>query len=107
MSEQFTPTTEEVLGMLGSYLYEYGAGCDMNLPGNSPDEIVDRWLARRDAEVAAKALEDAASAWQINGWSNDLPEKGAERAQVILHMAQAATEMLRLRAAEYRKAVEK
>lgn len=51
----YTPTTEEVLGMLGAYLYEYGAECDMNLPGNSPDEIVDRWLAAHDAEVAAKA----------------------------------------------------
>lgn len=49
-------TTEEVLGMLGSYLHEYGAECDMNLPGNSPDEIVDRWLATHDAEVTAKAL---------------------------------------------------
>ena len=67
----------------------------------------DRWLAAHDAEVAAKALEEAASAWQVSGWAHDLPEKGAERAQVILHMAQAATEMLRLRAAEYRKAVEK
>lgn len=65
----------------------------------------DHWLARHDAEVAAKALEEVASAWQVNGWVHDMPEKGAERAQVILHMAQAATEMLRLRAAEYRKAV--
>ena len=66
-------------------------------------EAFDRWLAKRDAEVAAKALEEAASAWQVSGWAHDLPEKGAERAQVILHMAQGATEMLRLRAAEYRK----
>ena len=57
----------------------------------------------RDAAVAAKALEEAASAWQVSGWAHDMPEKGAERAQVILHTAQAATEMLRLRAAEYRK----
>lgn len=65
MTEQYTPTTEEVLGMLGSHLYEYGAGCDMNLPGNSPDEIVDRWLAKRDAEVAAKAWDEGQAAEEL------------------------------------------
>ena len=59
MTKQYTPTTEEVLGMLGSHLEEYGADCDMNKPGNSTDEIVDRWLAERDAEVAAKAWDRA------------------------------------------------
>lgn len=63
----------------------------------------DRMIAAVQREAAARALTEAANAWQINGWAHDLPEKGAERPQIILHMAQAATEMLRTRAAEIRE----
>lgn len=62
MTEQYTPTTEEVLGILGSHLYEYGAECDMNLPGNSPDEIVNRWLAEVERAAAEKAGGEGAEA---------------------------------------------
>lgn len=37
-------TQEEAVGILHSWLYEYGLpGVNMNASGNSPAEIVDRW----------------------------------------------------------------
>ena len=60
-------------------------------------------LASIEREAGARALEEAANAWQINGWAQDMPAKDVERPQIILHMAQAATEMLRARAAEIRE----
>ena len=57
----------------------------------------DRAMAAHDAEVAAKALRDAADAWQTGGWANGLP-KGANRAALILGMAQGTTTWLHKRA---------
>lgn len=58
----YVPTTEEVEAMLSSYLHEYGIdGVNMNELGNSPDEIVDRWLAEVRREAAEKALTEASA----------------------------------------------
>ena len=64
------------------------------------------WLAAHNAEVAAKALEDAANAWTQGGWANDMPPRGSSRSQIILGVSNAAGAFLRARAAEYRKAVQ-
>ena len=53
MSE-YTPSDNDILGSAGDHLYEYGMpDVNMNEPGNSPDELVDRWLAQHDAAVRA------------------------------------------------------
>lgn len=105
MSDEYTPTTEEI-----AEWYSHKGGSKLSPHyARSLDtrrREFDAWLAKHDAEVAAKALEEAANAWHVNGWAHVMPAKGAERAQIILHVAQAATEMLRARAAEYRKAVD-
>ena len=82
MSADYTPTTDDVRDYYGN--------------GQVPEEF-DRWLAAHDAEVASKALRDAADAWQTGGWANGLP-KGADRVALILGMAQGATTWLRARA---------
>ena len=97
------PSTE---GMRNVYASVQALGIRSGPPGaieyNHGKAKFDAWLAAIEREAAARALEEAANAWQINGWANDMPKKGAERAQIILHMAQAATEMLCARAAEIR-----
>ena len=50
------------------------------------------------AEGAAKALREAADAWQVSGWAADVPPAGADRPALILGMAQRATNFLRSRA---------
>lgn len=69
-----------------------------------PDDLQDfyRNSARAALEavaplIAAKALRDAADAWQTGGWADDIP-KGATRPAVVLGMAQRATNWLRARA---------
>ena len=57
----------------------------------------DRALAAHDARVRAEALREAADAWQVGGWADDLP-KGTARPALILGMAQRATNWLRVRA---------
>ena len=47
--------------------------------------------------IAAKALRDAADAWQVGGWSESLPHR-SDRPALILGMAQRATTWLRARA---------
>ncbi len=53
----------------------------------------DRWLAEHDAQV----LRDAADAYQVGGWADDMPA-GSSRPALILGMAQRATDWLRARA---------
>ena len=47
--------------------------------------------------VKASALREAADEWQIGAWADDLPT-GGSRPQLILGMAQRATDWLRARA---------
>ena len=101
----YTPTTDEVRK---AYVCQEIRELDLRGKYDPSDDVrvaaeFDRWLAALIREAKAEALEEAANAWQINGWSNDMPEKGAAQAQIILHMAQATTDMLCARAAEYRK----
>ena len=48
--------------------------------------------------IAAEALREAAGVWMQGHWADDLPTQGASRPQLILGMAQRASDWLRARA---------
>lgn len=58
-------------------------------------------LRQRDAEVAAKTLEDAADGWTQGGWAQT--KVPADRASAVIGTAQAAGDWLRQRAARIRE----
>ncbi|GAB3166945.1 hypothetical protein GCM10027059_26700 [Myceligenerans halotolerans] len=90
----YTPTTDEVRGAWVT------ARCtrDEDIPGQVAE--FDRWLAEHDREVAARALEATARAWQRGEWAN--APRYADPARERIATAQHVTEWLRARAKEGR-----
>jgi phage terminase Nu1 subunit (DNA packaging protein) len=89
MSE-YTPTTDEVRAM-------YVTGTPphrVSVPQGNAE--FDRWLAQHDAEVAARALRQAADDWQTGEWAN-VP-RHADRVADRLGAAQYVSDWLRARA---------
>jgi len=113
MSES-TPTTAEVRARM----VESIAGGTISVPGGYGDlarddaeHIVDAILdelAAHDAEVAAKALEDAAGAFDGGTISLDVFSNEVEKSywRVANERRSILVDSLRARAAEYRKAVQ-
>jgi hypothetical protein len=83
-----TPTTEEVRTDYAYHRYY----CDGDVTPSEAHAEFDRFLAARDAQVAARALEEAAQQWE----AMVLKEKPPVRGYLFL----------RSRAAEIRKAAE-
>jgi phage terminase Nu1 subunit (DNA packaging protein) len=86
----YGPTTDEVRAM-------YVTGTPphrVTVPAGN-DEF-DRWLAQHDAEVAAKALRQAADDWQAGEWAN-VP-RHADRVADRLGAAQHVSDWLRAEA---------
>lgn len=92
MADEYTPTTDKVRAA-------YLTSRTREVPRKVGDVMAefDRWLAAHDRAVKAEALREAADAWQVGGWSNDIP-KGDTRPALILGMAQAGLNWLRTRA---------
>lgn len=88
MTEQYTPTTEEVRNQYAVAL-STSSGVFLS---ESLLERFDRWLAERDAEVAAMAVEGLAESYAY--------VHAVERTHSYVY------KWLRARAAEYRKAVQ-
>lgn len=92
MSNDYTPTTEDMAHAIGEWAYRTGHPENQDRPELLVDDgetMLARWLAAHDAEVAAKALEKAADelaryATTVNAYS-------------------VAVGVLRARAAEIRK----
>lgn len=102
MTEQFIPTTQQVREAYKTAHVEVGASYD-------PAEF-DRWLAKRDGEVAAKVLEAFAENLNLHTnipdeWDTELifPLCGDDEC-LFWDMTYDLAETLRARATEYRKA---
>ena len=89
MSDTYTPTTEEV-----------ERACVRSI---GPARFY-AWLAAHDADVAAIALEEAASADEVFSEHVDVESYDFNRG--VDHGANVIFDKLRARAAEYRKAVQ-
>lgn len=105
MREDYTPTTDEVRTW---YMETYSG------PDGRRGLAFDRWLAKRDAEVAAKALTDAADEFESGtvehdhikyasdaplGWTDESVHGAVMNSAPVM-------DWLRARAAECRKAVQ-
>lgn len=133
MSDIYTPTTEDVRRQYrapavsvdltdpqrkGENFADYlsrVAGVDAFLHQQASYLAFDRWLAAHDAEVAAKAVEDAAD--EIDNADDYEPFKNRTESaplgwtdwaiEAAIQSSGVITDRLRERAAEYRKAVQK
>lgn len=85
---EYTPTTEDV-----RFDYATTTKADSH-GGEARARAFNRWLARVQAEAQVKAIEELAQAWQLNGWAQDIP-RYPERHQLIIGMAQRATDFIR------------
>lgn len=107
MREDYTPTTEEMR-------WVYVRANRATLSRKEYEAEFDRWLAERDAEVAAKALTDAADEFESGTvehdhikYASDAPLGWSDESVVDAVMSSGPTmDWLRARAAEYRKAVQ-
>ena len=62
-----------------------------------PERVAGDVLRAVAPAIAAQALRDAATAWQLGGWAEKMPE-GSSRVALIIGMGQHATDYLRARA---------